>query len=89
MCPHCEVVHGKRVALRESHVLFCCPTVAWQRRSLKMSAYKAKAVANGQRTPQSVIRAYWGGDDAPKMVLLKRGRRMAIVIEAWLLKIHE
>jgi hypothetical protein len=54
-----------------------------------MSAYKAKAVANGQRTPQSVIRAYWGGDDAPKMVLLKRGRRMAIVIEAWLLKIHE
>ena len=88
-CPHCEVVHGKKVALRESHVLFCCPAVARQRRSLKISAYKAKAVTNGQRTPQSVLRAYLGGDGAPKMVLLERGRRMAIVIEAWLLKIHE
>ena len=54
-----------------------------------MSAYKAKAVTNGQRTPQSVLRAYLGGDGTPKMVLLERGRRMAIVIEAWLLKIHE
>jgi len=54
-----------------------------------MSAYKAKAVTNGQRTPQSVLRAYLGGDGTSKMVLLERGRRMAIVIEAWLLKIHE
>ena len=88
-CPHCEVVHGKRVALRESHVIFCCPAVARQRRSLKLSAYKAKAVSNGQRTPQSVLRAYLGGDGAPKMILLERGRRMAIMIEAWLLKTHE
>ena len=64
-CPHCEVVRGKRVALRESHVIFCCPAVARQRRSLKISAYKAKAVSNGQRTPQSVLRAYLGGDGAP------------------------
>ena len=72
---HTEVVYGKKLALRESHVLFCCPAVARQRRSLKISAYKAKAVTNGQRTPQSVLRAYLGGDGAPKMILLERGKR--------------
>ena len=44
-CPHCEAVCGKRVTLRESHVLFNCPAVACQRRSLGLSAFKAKVVS--------------------------------------------
>ena len=89
VCPFCLETHQVRTALRESHVLFKCPAVSRQRRSLGLTKFKRMAMRNGPCTAQSVLRSYLGGDGANKMDLLHRGKKMAVVLEAWLLKIHE
>ena len=58
-------------------------------RSLGLSAFKAKAVSQGRMTPQTVLRAYLGGDGSNKMTMLDRGRRMVVILEAWMVKVHE
>ena len=89
MCPHCRLVRNKRAVLRESHVLFNCPIVSRQRRSLGLTQYKIRILRRGPCTAQAVLRSYLGGDGAEHEQLLERGRRMAIILEAWLIKIHE
>ena len=89
MCPHCRLVRSKHAVLRESHVLFNCPIVSRQRRSLGLTQYKVQVLKRGPCTAQAVLRSYLGGDGADQGQLLERGRRMAIILEAWLVKIHE
>ena len=89
MCPHCMLVLHKHAVLRESHVLFNCPVVSRQRRSLGLTQYKLRSLRRGPCTAQAVLRSYLGGDGADTMQLLERGKRMAIILEAWLVKIHE
>ena len=89
MCPHCRLVRNKHAVLRESHVLFNCPIVSRQRRSLGLTQYKIQILKRGPCTAQAVLRSYLGGDGADQGLLLERGRRMAIILEAWLVKIHE
>ena len=88
MCPLCMLVRHKQVVLRESHVLFNCPIVSRQRRSLGLTQYKLRALRRGPCTAQAVLRSYVGGDGADKMQLLECGKRMAIILEAWLVKVH-
>ena len=89
MCPHCMLVRHKQAVLRESHVLFNCPIVSRQRRSRGLTQYKLRALRRGPCTARTVLRSYLGGDGAEKMQLLERGKRMAIILVAWLVKIHE
>ena len=88
-CPHCRIVRHTRSVLRESHVIFNCPCVSRQRRSLGLTQYKLNALKRGPCTAQSVLRLYLGGDGADGVQLLDRGKRMAIILEAWLVKVHE
>ena len=78
MCPHCRLVRNKQAV----H-LFNCPIVSRQ------SQYKLRALRRGPCTAQAILRSYLGGDGAEQMQLLECGRRMAIILEAWLVKIHE
>lgn len=58
-----------QVPLRESHILFNCPAVARQQRSLALSTFKVNKLARGSKTTQTVLTAYLVGDWSPKMVL--------------------
>ena len=89
MCPHCRLVWNKQAVLRESHVLFNCPIVSRQRRSLGLTQYKIWILRRGPCMAQAVLRSYLGGDGVEQEQLLEHGRRMAIILEAWLVKIHE
>ena len=84
MCPHCRLVRNKQAVL-----LFNCPIVSRQRQSLGLTQYKLRALRRGPCTAQAILRPYLGGDGAEQMQLLECGRRMAIILEAWLVKIHE
>ena len=55
--------------------------------SLGLTQYKLRALKRGMA--QAVLRSYLGGDGADKMQLLECGKRMAIILEAWLVKVHE
>ena len=89
MCPHCRIVRYTRSILRESHVIFNFPCVSRQRRSLGRTQYKLNALKRGPCTAQTVLRLSLGGDGADGVQLLDRGKRMAFILEAWLIKIHE
>ena len=78
MCPHSRLVRNKQAVL-----LFNCPIVSRQ------SQYKLRALRRGPCTAQAILQSYLGGDGAEQMQLLECGRRMAIILEAWLVKIHE
>ena len=89
MCPHCRLVPKSRSVLSESHVIFNCPGVSRQRQSLGLTQYKLNALKRGPCTAQAVLRLYLGGDGVDRVQLLDRGKRMAIILEAWLVKVHE
>ena len=80
-----RIVRHTRSILRESHVIFN----SRQSRSLGRTQYKLNALKRGPCTAQTVLRLYLGGDGADGVQLLDRGKRMAIILEAWLVKIHE
>ena len=50
--------------------------------------YASLAKARGLHGNQAVLRAYLGGDWADKGVLLNRGRKLAVLIEAWMSSVH-
>ena len=82
-CPLC-LLNGTRVRLAESHVILSCPTVARERCRLKITSYAAIARRKGWITNVSILKAYLGGDGTPKTKLLDRGRKMAVLLDAWL-----
>ena len=82
-CPFC-LLNGTRVRLAESHVILACPMIARERCRLKITSYAAIARRKGWITNLSILKAYLGGDGASKMKLLDRGRKMAVLLDAWL-----
>ena len=53
---------------------------------LGVTQYKLHA---GPCNAEAVLRLYLGGDGADIMQLLDWGKPMAIILKAWLVKIHE
>jgi len=50
--------------------------------------YVSLAKVRGLHVNQAILRAYLGGDWADKGVLLNRGRKLAVLIEAWMTSVH-
>jgi len=55
---------------------------------LGVSRYVSLAKVRGLHGNQAILRAYLGGDWADKGVLLNRGRKLAVLIEAWMTSVH-
>jgi hypothetical protein len=84
-CPHC-ITLGHQHRLDETHVILCCPLGADLRRDLGVFAF---AASRPGLCPKSTMMYYVGGYLAQKTILLERGRSMGVLIEDWMIKIHE
>ena len=82
-CPLCKVM-GVRVKLTESHVILSCPALCSLRLKLKITMFRTKAKLKGLRSNCEILKAYLGGDGSGKAELIDRGRKMAVILEAWL-----
>ena len=88
LCPWC-LSKGVRARLVESHVVLICPCVAAQRRDFGIADFHLTYVAHGKKPLWHILRAYLGGNGSDQVILLERGRKMAVLLESWLVKSHE
>ena len=86
----------KRITLQ--HVRFCIvfvlffdiriilayQTVARKRSRLRITSYVSMARKKGLLTNLSILKAYLGGGGGSKLKLLDSGRKMALLLDAWL-----
>ena len=86
-CPWC-LSKGVRARLVESHVVLVCPCVAAQRRDFGIAEFHSNSVVRGKKPIWQILRAYLGGDGSDQVVLLERGRKMAVLLESWLAASH-
>ena len=71
LCPWCRLV--------ESHVVLICPCVAAQRKDFGIADYHSSYVVHCKKPLWQILRAYLGGDGSDQVVLLERGREMAVL----------
>ena len=88
LCPWC-LSKGVRARLVESHLILICPCVAAHRRDFGIADYHSSYVVHGKKPLWQILRAYLVGDGSDQVVLLERGRRMAVLLESWLERSHE
>ena len=70
-------------------MILICPCVAVQPRDFGIADYHSSYVVHGMKPLWQILRAYLGGDGSDQVVLLERGRRMAVLLESWLERSHE
>ena len=87
VCPS-RAALGIRVKLRESHVLFVCPTVIRLQVSYGLAGFRNNAVQSGILTTQGVLRHYLVGDGVDKMILWARAKCMGKILSSWLQTVH-
>ena len=85
---------GVEFRLSEAHIVLKCPCVSAQGRSFIISKFSMGELRRGVDSLELVRRTYigveiGGGGGASKNVLLERGRRLIVLIEAWQVTCHE
>ena len=63
--------------------------MAAQCRDFGISDNLSNSVVHGKKPLWQILRAYLGRDGSDQVVLLERGRKMAVLLESWLVKCHE
>ena len=69
-------------------MVLVCPCVAAQRRDFGIAEFHSNSVVRGKKPIWQILRAYLGGDGSDQVVLLERGRKMAVLLESWLVASH-
>ena len=70
-------------------MVLICSCVAAQRRDFGIADFHSSYVVHGKKPLWQILRAYLGGDGSYQVVLLERGRKMAVLFESWLVKSHK